>query len=293
MKDKNLIFFREKGITSTSANHLANIAKQLVDHQAAKLEATTFVTTNATLLSSGVEKITQKGYDEETVGEIQPIILEISKMNAFCAWMREAIKAKEEELKDINSLTLERFCEIQKIELKKPPVRLTPLTVDDAIGKIFNIAERFRYYELEATASTIGKYIHPGNKFYNARANMHTKICNPNSTNGSGSEMIIYSHTPSCPPEKVEQLFISLQSEHRANEASLNSMKYKIKEAVDSSEADVNRKYKQELDNYVEHKNELIARMNIFIDEEKVKILNLKIIVPNFLESTFKHLSSL
>ena len=51
MKDKNKIFFGEKGISSTSANHLANIAKQMVDQENAKLDATSFVTTQVRLLS--------------------------------------------------------------------------------------------------------------------------------------------------------------------------------------------------------------------------------------------------
>ena len=293
MKDKNKIFFGEKGISSTSANHLANIAKQMVDQENAILDSTSFVTTQVKLLVSGSEAIIQTGNNDYFIKEIPEIIKKISEMNAFCAWMREAIKAREEELAILNTMTLDDFCKIQNIEIERIPVRDEYITEADAIGKIFNIAERFRYYELEAQASTIGKYIHPGNKFYNARLNMHSKTCNPNSVNGSGSEMAVYSYSPSCSVDKVEETFMKLQSDHRALEASLNSMKFKVKEFVENHRAEVNRKHQKAISDSVSKKDELTARMNVFIDEEKAKLLSLKIIVPNFLERTFKYFSSL
>ena len=122
---------------------------------------------------------------------------------------------------------------------------------------------------------------------------MHSKVCNPNSVNGNGSEMAVYSYTPSCSIDKVEETFMKLQSDHRALEASLNSMKFKVKEFVENHRAEVNRKHQKAISDSVSKKDELTSRMNVFIDEEKAKLLSLKIIVPNFLEQTFKYLSSL
>ena len=53
MKDKNKIFFGEKGISSTSANHLANIAKQMVDQENAKLDANCSVNTAVCVKNAG------------------------------------------------------------------------------------------------------------------------------------------------------------------------------------------------------------------------------------------------
>jgi hypothetical protein len=55
----------------------------------------------------------------------------------------------------------------------------------------------------------------------------------------------------------------------------------------------VNRKHQKAISDSVSKKDELTSRMNVFIDEEKAKLLSLKIIVPSFLEQTFKYLSSL
>ena len=38
------------------------------------------------------------GYDEKMLEQVRPLLEEISSMNAFCAWMREAVKAKDKEL---------------------------------------------------------------------------------------------------------------------------------------------------------------------------------------------------
>jgi RAB protein geranylgeranyltransferase component A len=70
-------------------------------------------------------------------------------------------------------------------------------------------------------------------------------------------------------------------------------MKFKVKEFVENHRAEVNRKHQKAISDSVSKKDELTSRMNVFIDEEKAKLLSLKIIVPNFLEQTFKYLSSL
>ena len=48
--------------------------------------------------STASDKTISRGYTEEQLGEVRRLIEEIGAMHAFCAWVREAIKAKEEEL---------------------------------------------------------------------------------------------------------------------------------------------------------------------------------------------------
>ena len=44
MKEINRVFFGEKGITSTSANHLANLAKECMESNRRALEGVGFIT---------------------------------------------------------------------------------------------------------------------------------------------------------------------------------------------------------------------------------------------------------
>ena len=46
--------------------------------------------------------------------QVRPILEEIASMNAFCAWMREAVKAKDKELEQVVNLTFEDWCTFQE-----------------------------------------------------------------------------------------------------------------------------------------------------------------------------------
>ena len=66
MQKINEVFFGKHGITSTSANHLANIAKELIADNEAKLKNITFVTTTIDIVgSTASDKTISRGYTEE------------------------------------------------------------------------------------------------------------------------------------------------------------------------------------------------------------------------------------
>ena len=86
MQKKNEVFFGKHGITSTSANHLANIAKELIADNEAKLNNLTFVTTTIDIVgSTASDKTISRGYTEERLNEVRRLIEEIGSMHAFCA----------------------------------------------------------------------------------------------------------------------------------------------------------------------------------------------------------------
>lgn len=106
MKEINRVFFGEKGITSTSANHLANLAKECMESNRRALEGVGFITSTVRLLSGGQASILTEGRNEQYLSSIPELLEEIAEMNTFCAWMREAIKAKDEELSLIDNADL-------------------------------------------------------------------------------------------------------------------------------------------------------------------------------------------
>lgn len=100
MNTINEIFFDNHGLTSTSASHLADLAQEVILGNEAKLKNVTFVTTKVDIVGSASEsgKTVCVGYDEDMQNQVRSILEEIASMNAFCAWMREAVKAKDKEL---------------------------------------------------------------------------------------------------------------------------------------------------------------------------------------------------
>ena len=219
MEPINEIFFGEHGLTSTSATHLANIAQETIVSHEEKLKNLNFVTTKVDIVGSPThsEKMVNIGYDEAFLGQIRSILEEIAEMNAFCAWVREAVKAKDKELNAIDEMDIDVWCEENGFELAKEPIRPRRIYENDIIAKM-NVRERNEYYQLEAIAATIGKCIHNEGPLSSARKELQNKMVKPFSTEGSGHEMLIYSHVPSVEPQKVEDIFFELQKWHRSNE---------------------------------------------------------------------------
>lgn len=230
MNNINEIFFDNHGLTSTSASHLADLAQEVIAGNEAKLKNMTFLTTKVDIVGSPSEsgKTICVGYDGNMLDQVRPLLEDIAAMNAFCAWMREAVKAKDKELKRVSNQTFEEWCADKEIEIPSKP-QYPEETKEADIISLLNIKERNRYYQLEAVAATIGKYIHPGGAFSAAREELQNKMVKPYSTDGNGKDTLIYAHTPSVNLQKVEDVFFELQKWHRQNERELNRMKFAIK----------------------------------------------------------------
>ena len=234
MEKVSEVFFSEHGLTSTSASHLADLAQEVIAGNEAKLKNMTFVTTKVDIVGSPSEsgKTICVGYDENMLNQVHPLLEDIASMNAFCAWMREAVKAKDKELKRVANFTFEEWCTLQGVEIPSSPSYPKETTGTDIIAQM-NIKERNRYLQLEAIAATIGKYIHPGGQFSSAREELQNGIMKPYSTDGNGKDTLIYAHVPSVDPQKVEDVFFELQKWHRQNERELNKMKFAIKKQAE------------------------------------------------------------
>ena len=293
MKKVNEVFFGEHGLTSTSANHLANIAQEKIVSNEAKLRNLNFVTTTVDIVGSPADsgKVINKGYDEAQLGEIRGLLVEIADMNAFCAWIREAIRAKDTELEDVTEMGYEEWLKENNLENERP-VPEDDVTIDDIKAEM-NIKERNEYFHLEAIAATIGKYIHKDGIYSAARQELHNRLMKPYSTEGAGKETLIYQHTPSLDQQKVEDLFFDLQKWHRTNEASLNRIKYNIRQKVAQRNMEKSQQYRSEMEEY----NIQFRKMNAQFKEWKIKecerISQLKIVIPQELQTIYDNLCEL
>lgn len=294
METTNEIFFSEHGLTSTSASHLADIAQEVIASYEAKLKNLTFVTTKVDIVGSASEsgKTVSIGYDEKMLEQVRPLWEEISSMNAFCAWMREAIKAKDKELKRVANQTFEEWCTDKGIELPLKP-KYPEETKEADIISLLNIKERNRYFQLEAVAATIGKYIHPGGAFSAAREEWQNKIVRPYSTDGNGKDTLIYAHTPSVNSQKVEDVFFELQKWHRQNERELNKMKFAIKKQTEKKTLEDIQQFKQALEHEKQRYMLLFTQYKEWQLKERECISHLKIVVPEALQDTYERLNKL
>ena len=108
---QDYIYFSDAGMTSASANHVANMAKESIREIAGDLEAVSFYNATVSLLSGGTVQQVHIGSTREQIDRVQQALESIGEANALIAWLREAIKARERLLQEVRTMTLQGYCE--------------------------------------------------------------------------------------------------------------------------------------------------------------------------------------
>lgn len=289
-----------EGITSTQGSFLCNIAKELQQAAINRLNSVKFFDTTISVIGSNEKQLMSAG--NTSLDFIEEDLQLVASLNAFCAWVREAIKEKEEQQSDVRKLTFDEWAERLFIELPTSPKHPSkPFTItEQSILDSWNIDKRNKYLELEAFASTIGKYIHPNGEYSCARERAHNAINKPISKEGSGRDTVLYHTTPSISIENVDNLYMFLQSKHREYEKQLNMMKAEIKESVTKLTVENNQHYenlleiyRKEYSDYNSKLLELRSQYNTWITKTLENISKYKIAIPNNLKETFNLLKKI
>lgn len=287
----NTVFLtNEEGLTSTSANHLANIAKEACKEFEQALENVSFVNVDLQLISSNETHSYSKGLT--STSELNSMIKKIADLKAFCAWVREAIKYKDMLLTTTNDLSIEDYEKLTHTECPAKPKSPTLITDEDVI-KNMTVKERNNYLRLEALAATYGSYIHPGGKIAEARDTMYKYINTPTETKGSGRDMVLYYRAASLDPKEVESAYMELQASHRDYEKQLNAIKFKIKEEVARVNRELNAAYKKELETYNVAYSKFLTEFQTYMINSSEEISALKIVIPEKLKPIYEYLESL
>ena len=156
-------FFGENGLTSTSANHYANLAKEMTRRIKERLDAVRFFDIKMSIIGDDRYGTVAHGILPNAFEDIKKGLELITGCNSLIAFFREAIKEKErltdeanrwedaERRTDLNNRTREHA------SLK--PKRDAYLDADDVV-RSWSVGEQERYLSLEAEASVYGKFIH-------------------------------------------------------------------------------------------------------------------------------------
>ena len=126
MKADN-IYFGDAGMTSTSANHVANMAKESVRHLMNELDGVSFYSTKVGLLSGGEPKQSRVGNTPDQLDNTLYKLNIIGEAHALIAWLREAIKARERLLAEVKDMTLTGYCKtvLGGVEVPKADTNIT------------------------------------------------------------------------------------------------------------------------------------------------------------------------
>ena len=294
----NNVYFGNEGMTSTTANHYANIAKEMIKRTEKKLYGVKFYQTLISAIGSSERQLMSQGSSD--ISFIDDALREIAEANSFCAWVREAIKEKEAQQLAVSRKDLDEWLKEQGIEIKKEPKYPENVKVveEQDIISTWDINKMNKYYRLEAYASTIGNYIHPGKnvKNYNdARRAMHHAVNNPITKEGSGRDTVLYYSETTVDPDVVDAQFLKMQDMHRSYEKELNAMKAELKETVNNINQQRYDEYQVKIDAYYAEDREYNAwqkemrnKLNKWKTSEIERLSKLKIVIPKDLKDIFQ-----
>ena len=295
----NNVFFENGFMTSTEAQNICNIAKEAVTNEHERLSAVSFYDTEIASIISPEAFIKTK-ISPNDISWISESLDKIGRYNALNAWLKEAIKAKEEAMDevDIMDVTTLDFYE-DYIKPEEPTVCYDSFDEEQIMSE-WSADKLNRYYTLNSEAAVIGKYIHDSGAIAKARKDLVNKMANPSTVSGQGRETIVFKYIPSVDTEVVEGIYMSLLAKHRKLNAELNSLKAEIKETINKKNIeasiafrDKHTEWEYKISEYYSLVKQRDAKINEYKISEKERISKLKINVPSSLMDTYKEIKAL
>lgn len=294
----NNVFFKDGFLTSTEAQNICNVANEVIARLAESINSVQFYNTSITsIVSSDNEVCAGRGTTD--IAWIQDAIIKIGQYNSLIAWLKEAIKNKNEALDELSNTHIQDWSEYEDYPAPKSPSRKAIVTKEDVIRNL-GATELNKYFTLQSKAAAIGKFIHETGSISKAKVMLNKIIAEPNKVSGAGRDTVVYKYTPSVNVDDVNNIFLSLMSEHRNLNAQLNSIKADaIEEANKQNIANeqeyqkARTAYSKEYNDWLDKIEDLQSRFNQYIITEKEKISKLKINVPDSLMETYKSIKAL
>lgn len=295
---KDLVFFKKEGeegvaLTSTSANHIANLAKEYIQGVETQLNNISFFNVEVALVGSvGGANTIHTGESSEVLDSLQSLLEGVAQAKSLIAWLREGIKAKENLMKGLQTISLEDWCKENGMVKPETPNYGHVLTEAEYYASL-PIKERNRYYQLETEAAVLGKYIHPDGYLSDARKELKDKLQHPHQVNGKGRDALIYTYTPTIDVAEVDNVFYELQKKHREIQAQLNAMKHSCEQAINESTNKVNTEYMAASQKYQAELKDVLGAFKTWKDEKSQEYSKLKIVIPHSLMGIYNTINSL
>ena len=289
--ETNSVFFGEKGLTSTSAQHIKDMAGHMNENLKEQLNGIRFVTDEVKLLGSQDKEVLSIGWDITQLEQVENVLDTIAQTQSLQAWLGEAIKAKSILSEYIQNYAFRTWLIDNGLEVPETKY-LESLTEAEWLDSL-DIKTRNRYLTLQTTCAVYGQFIHPKMPMDKAKKYLQTRLNKPVEVTGSGRDSLIYYFTPSVEQTKVDEVYYQLQAKHRAAQAEFNKLKHEYELAADE--------YRQkQIDANEERKTQISALMDEYMNqyqkehqEMAVKIRGLKIQIPDHLKDIYETVNKL
>ena len=132
-----------------------------------------------------------------------------------------------------------------------------------------------------------------GGAFANAREDYNKKMSAPVYANANGRDTLFYEHVATIPEDMVDDMFFGLLQEHRSKQAELNGLLSKVERELTEDRLRVNAEYAKKCKDYLNEEKEVRAQFDEYLEKERKRIADLKIVLPNRFKAISEKIESL
>lgn len=282
----------ELRVTSASANHICNLAKETVK----VLESTNISFIDENLQTLGSEKSNtpvKKGISIETLdSDIQNLEV-IGNLKGLQAWLKEAIKAKTAITEHVkNNANVVNYCktfEIPDLDASWQE-ELRMVTGDDYLATL-STHDRCEYYVLQAMVANIGKFIHPDGMFAKARKEAIRRADNPTEMYSTQHSDYLRVFSLSCDFSEMDSMYLKLQDKYRELSAKLNKFEHDMETWVFNENTRIGNERSAKIKEEMSVHAELREKADAWQMELLKQVQDLKIVVPKTLGHAYQFVS--
>ena len=281
-------FFDDRGITSTSANHIANMAKEYIQTLESKIETISYVGEEVKI--SGDKFSTKLPTSREDVESLDIRIQKIAKATQLIAWLREAIKEKQNAVNEI--LSIEAWIEREKEIYPDMPSKEKTITEEEIIAN-WDINKYNAYITVQTYAAVYGEMVHPEGSISNARKKLTRAINAPTSVSGQGRDLMVTTQLPAFTQEEVDKQFFELQAKQREYQAKYNNYRYEIEYIIQADEDRKQEEFTLKFNEICDTRKAVQARYSKYVNKQQDYYRGLKIAIPEQLVDIYKEIQGL
>ena len=296
----NDIYFGNEGMTSTSANHVSAMANVMVQELKQRIMGLRLYEKSIRVI--GDSEVTVETVNN-TLPEIHDTVKKICNANALIAWLREAVKEREQAQKYVSDMALDKWMDLHGIEPPEQPspARMPVINFQDyktILDTGLTVKEYNRFMELNSALAVYGEIIHDKGLLTRQINELARIAQNPTEVKESGRDTIITSYSVDvnvC--NDIERLYTEMQSEYRKLQAEKNGIEAKFSNlAMDyqTRKLDEWKLAKKQYDRDLERVSSELVNIETQMKEWKKQRLDelaaLKIIIPNDLKPIYKYL---
>ena len=296
----NDIYFGEEGMTSTSAQHVSAMANVMVQDIKQHLMGLRLYEKSIRVIGDVECKVEEVN---NTLPEISEGVKQICKANALIAWLREAVKEREQAQQYIQDMTLDKWMELQGIEKPASPVppMMPKINFQDyktILDTGLSVKEYNRFVELNSALAVYGEMIHDKGLLTRQKNELARIMQNPTEVKESGRDTIITTYKVDVNVSvDIDKLYTELQSEYRKLQAEKNGIEAKFSNlAMDYQTRKMeewkaaNAQYDRDLTRVNSELVGIQTQMQEWKKQRMEELAALKIIIPNDLKALYKEL---